>query len=99
MSLKNIILLIILLIILGVGGWWVATNYRPPTIEDREEIFNLLTELRDATNIGFSDIDYLEFTWHTKQGEQIVQGKGFEATRISDEQFISIATFFADKGF
>lgn len=100
MDKKSIIPIIILIIILGVGVWWVATKYKPPTIkESQDEISVLLTELKDTTEIDFSDIEDVEFNWNTKSGGQDVQGRGFEANRISDTQFRSIGVFFSDKGF
>jgi len=99
MSFKNILITIILIIIVVLVGWWLVTKYKPPVIEDKDEITTLLTELKGETGIDFSDIKDFEFIWQTKDGEIPVQGRGFEASRISDEEFRSIGTFFTNKEF
>lgn len=99
MSLKNIIITIILIIIVVLVGWWLVTEYKPPLIEEKDEITTLLTELKSETGINFSDIEDVEFIWQTRDGEIPVQGRGFEANRISDEEFRSIGTFFTNKEF
>ncbi len=99
MNLKNIIIAIILIIIVVLVGWWLVTKYKPPVIEEKDEITTLLTELKSETGINFSDIEDVEFIWQTKDGEIPVQGRGFEASRISDEEFRSIGTFFTNKEF
>lgn len=99
MNTKNIIIIIILIIILVVGGWWFLTKHKPPAVEEKDEIISLLTELKNQTKINFSDIKDVEFEWMLEQGSQIIQGKGIEATRISDDEFSAIRDFFADKDF
>jgi len=70
---------------------------------EQEEIFSLLTELKDSTKIKFSGIQDAEFKWivriDPKIAEETVAGKGFDVERISSEQFDSIHPFFIDNGF
>ena len=70
---------------------------------EQEEVFNLLTELKDSTGIKFSGMQDVEFKWIVKVdpeiAEETVAGKGFEVERISSEQADSIHPFFIDNGF
>lgn len=97
---KKRVIIIIVIVIIFIVSYWIYQSFKPEQAEEpKDEIFNLLIELEQETEINFSKIKDVEFDWHTKKDYQIVQGKGFEATRISDEQFRSIGIFFTNKGF
>ncbi|MBZ9571921.1 hypothetical protein KJA15_01105 [Patescibacteria group bacterium] len=68
-----------------------------------DEISNLLENLKQETDIDFSEVQDIEFKWIVKVDPQIeeetVAGKGFEANRISSEQYDSIEQFLKDNGF
>ena len=70
---------------------------------EQEEVFNLLTELKDSTKIKFSGIHDAELEWivgvDPKIAEETVAGKGFDVERISSEQYNSLYPFFIDNGF
>ena len=70
---------------------------------EQEEVFDLLTELKDLTGIKFSGIQQIEFKWAVRVdpeiAEETVDGKGFDVERISDEQYESIESFFKNNGF
>jgi hypothetical protein len=69
----------------------------------KEEIFDLLTELRDSTGIKFSGIQDATFEWVVRVDPEtvgeIVAGRGFDVERISSGQSDSIHPFFIDNGF
>ena len=68
-----------------------------------DEILNLLENFEQETGIDFSEIQDVEFKWIVKVDptitEETVAGKGFEANRISSEQYDSIEQFLEDNGF
>jgi len=68
-----------------------------------DEISNLLENLEQETGIDFSEIQDVAFKWIVKVDptitEETVAGKGFEANRISSEQYDSIEQFLKDNGF
>jgi len=68
-----------------------------------DEISNLLENLEQETGIDFSEIQDVEFKWIVKVDptitEETVVGKGFEANRISSEQYDSVEQFLKNNGF
>jgi len=68
-----------------------------------DEVLVLLENLEQETGIDFSEIQDVEFKWIVKVDptitEEIVTGKGFEANRISSEQYDSVESFLIDRGF
>jgi len=63
----------------------------------------LLEDLEQETGIDFSEAQPVDFKWivkvNPKVEEEAVSGKGFEAIRISSEQYDSIEQFLKDNGF
>ncbi len=68
-----------------------------------DEVLTLLESLEQETGIDFPEIEGLEFKWIVKVDpkveEETVVGKGFEAERISSEQYDSIEQFLKNNGF
>jgi len=68
-----------------------------------DEVSVLLESLEQETGIDFSEIQPVDFKWVVKVDpkveEEAVSGKGFEAERISSEQYDSVESFLADRGF
>ena len=68
-----------------------------------DEVSNFLRGLKQETGIGFSEIQPVEFKWVVEADEKVedilITGKGFEADRISSEQYDSIEFFFLSKDF
>lgn len=96
---KFLIIVIVIILVILVGWWLLAKKESTPT----DEISEILEGLKTVTGIDFSEIADTEFDWVVKVDPSvqytIIQGKGFEANRISDEEFKSIASFFTDKEF
>lgn len=75
---------------------------------EQEEVFNLLKELEEETQIDFSGVVKTEFVWRI-EGEKVgkvqkteeltIKGKGFDVEGISEEAHKSIEAFFRDNGF
>lgn len=75
---------------------------------ESEEIFDLLKNLEEETQIDFSGIVKTEFVWNT-EGERIGRiqkieeiravGKSFDVSKISNDQYKNIETFFENNGF
>lgn len=66
-----------------------------------EDISTILENLKQETEIAFSEIQEVEFDWFTQPGMQktSIQGKGLEVEEIPDQQYIEIESFFKDNGF
>ncbi|MGB2762314.1 MAG: hypothetical protein WBC21_02095 [Minisyncoccales bacterium] len=68
-----------------------------------DEASNLLEDLKQETGIDFSGIEEFQFKWivnvDPEVREETVAGKGFEAERISSEQYDSIEQFLKNNGF
>ncbi len=68
-----------------------------------DEVSDLLEDLEQETGIDFSEAQPVDFKWIVKVDpkveEEAVSGKGFEAERISSEQYDSIELFLKDNGF
>jgi len=99
-------LIIIILIIVVGGAFWLSSKQEAPPIEPEEpedEVVNLLENLKQETNIDFPAIEDVEFDWLVEKYQEItriaIQGKGFEAERISDEQYRNVESFLKNKGF
>jgi len=99
---KTTIAIIIIIIIAG-AGYWLYQSTLTPEEEIKDEITLFLEDLKQETGIDFSEIEDAEFKWIVRVdpeiAEETVTGRGFEANRISSEQFDSIYPFFTDKGF
>ncbi|XOB40381.1 MAG: hypothetical protein ACKKMR_03680 [Candidatus Nealsonbacteria bacterium] len=68
-----------------------------------DEILTLLENLEQETGIDFSEIQPVEFKWVVKVDPKVeevdIEGKGFEAKRISNGQYDSVESFLIDRGF
>jgi hypothetical protein len=98
------LLIIIIIIILIIAGYWLYQSSKPEEAEEpKDEISQLLIELKQETGIDFSEIEDVEFKWVVKVDpeitEETVAGKGFEANVIPSEQFDTIHPFLTNKGF
>lgn len=101
------IIAIVVVIIVAVGlGYWVyqyLNPVQPMPLPPEDEISNLLGDLERETEISFSEMQPVEIKWNVKKYEEIeeviVEGKGFEAKGISNEQYNNVELFFEDKGF
>jgi len=103
---KIIIAIVIIIIILGLGYWFyqlTPTSEEENKKEVKDEVSILLEDLKQETEIDFSEIQPVEFKWVVKVDPKVegvdIEGKGFEATRISTEQYDSIELFLKDNGF
>lgn len=98
---KKVIRIIILIVIIGVVWWLLEKQKSLPGEED--EVVSLLENLKQTTEINFSEIQDVEFKWVVNVDPQIkeetVSGKGFEANVIPSEQFDKIHPFLTDNGF
>ena len=90
-------------LLLGDDCEEICKGVFPPEQDGENESVNILEELQKETGISFSEIQPLEFKWVVKVDptitEETVAGKGFEANRISDEQYDSVESFFIDRDF
>ncbi len=68
-----------------------------------DEILSLFENLKQETGIDFSEIEDVEFKWVIKVTPKVeevdITGKGFEAERISSEQYDSVESFLIDRDF
>lgn len=96
MNLKNILAIVIAIVIIILVVWWFSSQKEAtPT----DEISVLFGDLKTETGIDFSDIEDVEFIWQTKDGEIPIQGKGFKAKGILNEDEQGVESFFKDNGF
>jgi len=97
------IIAIIIIIIIGGLGYWLYQSTLIPEEESKDEITLFLEDLKQETGMDSSEIENAEFKWIVRVDPETVDetviGKGFEANRISSEQFDSIYPFFTNKGF
>ena len=94
---KIIIAIVIIIIILGLGYWFyqlTPTSEEENKKEVKDEVSILLEDLKQETEIDFSEIQPVEFKWVVKVDPKVegvdIEGKGFEATRISTEQYRAV---------
>lgn len=90
---KNVLGIIFIVIILGF--WWISSNSTPVT----NETDSVLNNLKETTEITFSDIQTSEFEWMLEEESMTISGNGFEVDSISNEQQILINDFFNNQGF
>ena len=65
-----ILLLIVVIILIGIGYWFV--KFRPGLEEkNKDEAFSLLEDLKQATEINFSDIQSLSLDWNIETEEGV----------------------------
>jgi len=105
---KKVIILVVVLVIV-LAALYVLYETRPVTEPEEEakqeeqlltdDTTRLLKDLKDETNISFSDWQDVQFEWQTKKDSITLDGQGFEVERISDIQFRSVDTFFKQNGF
>jgi|GEM_PF-1416985 len=100
------ILIIAVLAAIVAGGTWlllVIEKEVPPAERPKDAISELLENLEKETGMNFSAIQPTEFKWIVKVDPKVeevaIQGKEFEAKRISAEQYESIGSFFVGIGF
>lgn len=97
------IIVIILIVIVGILYFLFYSPTEEPPLVVEEDKYDFLNSLEIGTGIDFSDIENLEFKWvvsvDPKVEDVIVTGRGFEAGRISDEQYGNIESFFIEQGF
>ncbi|MBU4350933.1 protease inhibitor I42 family protein [Patescibacteria group bacterium] len=112
---KKTILCIALLLGLVLTGCILFKQ--PPTNEEtnqeepkKDEITLLLENLKQKTEIAFSDIQGLVFQWavpassaggelNPEAQEVTIQGKGFEAQKITTEQYERVETYLTNNDF
>jgi len=99
---KKFITIVILVVIVWVVYQLILQSLEEEP-EEKDEITNLLEELKKETGIDFSEIHDVKFKWiievDPKVKEVNVKGKGFEVTGITDEQYLVIEPFFQGKEF
>jgi len=67
---------------------------------DDPEVKILLEELKEITNIPFSEIEDVDFEWSNEQSQKVImKGKGFEVKSVSRKYQTQINDFFGDRGF
>lgn len=100
----KVVVIVIIFVSIGYGVYYFTTQKSAeeenvPT----DTISLLLLNLEKQTGIDFSKIQDEEVKWmgdaETQVQEAILQGKGFEAERISDQEFRSVAAYLKDQGF
>lgn len=104
---KTIITVVIIIIVLGLGYWLYQSTLTPEEEmkkeETKDEILVLLEGLNKKTGVNFSGIESVEMKWVVEVDPRVqeitIGGKGFEANRISTEQYNSIERFLKDNGF
>ena len=104
---KKIITIISVIIIAGIGYWvyqsTLTLEEETKEEETKDEVSVLLEDFEQETGIDFSEAQPVDFKWIVKVDpkveEEAVSGKGFEAERISSEQYDSIELFLKDNGF
>lgn len=71
--------------------------------ESRDDLSLFLIILENETKIGFSDIQDIEFNWvlqvKPERREITVNGKGFEAVRVSEQKYQKAISFLKNRGF
>jgi len=99
---KKFITIVILVVIVWVAYQLILQSLEKEP-EEEDEITNLLEDFKKEAGIDFSEICDVEFKWITEVDPKVkevnVRGKGFEATGITDEQYLSIEPFFQGKEF
>ena len=86
-------------LLLGDDCEEICKGVFPPEQDGENESVNILEELQKETGISFSGIEDVEIKWMMKKGSETVEGKGFEANRISEQRYKSIGSFFENKRF
>lgn len=93
-----------LAIVIWVGIYaWDSINQdnvsAPPSSVNLDEITRTLEELELNSEIDFSLVESKEFKW-IKEGEDLtIEGKGFEAKNISNEEYNRIESFLLTREF
>ena len=99
---KKFITIVILVVIVWVVYQLILQSSEEEPGE-KDETTNLLEELKEETGIDFSEIHDVKFKWITEVDPKVkevnVEGKGFEVTGITDEQYLGIEPFFQGKEF
>ncbi len=84
------------------SGGQVSTSYGSECVFS-DEVLAVFEDLKQETGIDFSEAQPVNFKWVVKVDpkveEETVSGKGFETKRISSEQYDSVESFLADRGF
>jgi len=87
----------------GVYIWDNLANQKDPSIPpspmDIDEATQVLEELQQKTGLSFSMINTVNFEWHTTEEKLIIQGKSFEATEITNEEYDKVEIFLLAEGF
>ena len=106
---KKYVLYIILVIIISGFAFWVLKDSESvippvePVVEVEIGVISLLTNLKKETSINFSEIESGELKWVVEVDPRVqeitIGGKGFEAERISSEQYDSVESFFVKNTF
>lgn len=94
--LKKIIVTIIVILLLLVGYFIYQYYYA-------DEITIFLRDLKKQTMIDFSGIKTVKFNWNVQGQENVetkeVEGKGFEAENITNEQHSNLFSSITNQGF
>jgi len=97
MSKKTTILIIV------IGIVCITLLYFLQSKEPKDEVTLFMEEIQQTTGIGFSEIQESEFKWvisvDPETEEMTIQGKEFEATKITGEQYNNLEAFLENKGF
>lgn len=71
--------------------------------EEKEAVAELLNNLKNQTKIDFSNLEELEFQWNQgapdENNTQALKGKGFQAEKISFNQYLALQNFFTQQAF
>ena len=71
--------------------------------KEKDEITELLENLKEETGITFSEVKTARFRWNDEKESEIesfsLEGKGFEVQRILADDYKKVESFFREKGF
>jgi len=92
-------LLIVILLVVALGGGYLI--FGTGFLKDAPTV--TLEEVAKEMEITYPEIGEKEFDWNVEKDESIqpvsITGKGFEATEISDDQYLKVDGYLLDQGF
>ncbi len=100
---KIIIVIIIFISLIGYGAYYCLINFPVASEENKDEISFLLEKISQQTGIDFPQEQEIEIEWQVKKYQEIqpvtIMGKIVNARGLTDEQHVSVKSFFEINGF
>lgn len=105
---KNIFALLLIVLLLGLALYCFyflnseEDSGKEEKEEEKDEIVELLDNLKQETALAFSEIEEVEFEWRyevSRETQKVqIQGQGFTIKQVSAEKSAQVRQFFKDNG-